>query len=162
MKTKINNKQTMSSHALEDATLTPENKQDSKTPVIFIATSGVSKNVLEKHLFPVLEGISRLNVKVHSTKNSDINKELSKVHMLLLLSSDKDLLQKAWKKGVVTITFPFHSTIQDYNPNTEKGNSFVYRSINQWEIFAAVVRAIETFKFPYDWKFLTRSCKKSA
>jgi hypothetical protein len=151
----------MSSHALEDAPLASGNKHKTKTPIIYIATTGVSKNVLEKHLFPVLEGMSRLNVKIHSTKNGDLNKALSQAHMLLLLSSDKELLEKAWKKGVVTITFPFNPNIQDYNPNTEKGNSFVYRSINQWEIFAAVVRAVETFKFPYDWKFLTRSCKKS-
>lgn len=46
--------------------------------------------------------------------------------------------------------------VVDYNPNRETGNSFVYRDQSPWGIFAAVVRAIETFKFPYDWKHIVR------
>ncbi|MBI4235292.1 hypothetical protein HY604_03255 [Candidatus Peregrinibacteria bacterium] len=46
--------------------------------------------------------------------------------------------------------------VVDYNPNRETGNSFVYRCGGPWGIFAAVVRAIETFKFPYDWKHIVR------
>jgi len=46
--------------------------------------------------------------------------------------------------------------VSDYNPNSETGNSFVYENENVWGIFAAVVRALETFKFPYDWKHIVR------
>jgi hypothetical protein len=136
-------------------------KHSAKTPVIFIATSGVDKKVLETHLSPVLEGLSRIDVKVHSTGNEDIDKALAKSNILLLLSKNDELLKKAWQKGVVPVTHAFHPNIEDYNPTTERGNSFVFRSVNQWEIFAAIVRAVETFKFPYDWKFLMRSCTKS-
>jgi len=46
--------------------------------------------------------------------------------------------------------------IENYNPNSEKGNAFVYSSHNVWSIFAALIRATETFKFPYDWKNLMK------
>ena len=36
------------------------------------------------------------------------------------------------------------------------GNGFVYDNENVWGIFAGVVRALETFKFPYDWKHIVR------
>ena len=46
--------------------------------------------------------------------------------------------------------------IADYDPNEESGNSFIYDKNDQWGVFAALVRAIETFKFPYDWKHIVR------
>ncbi len=46
--------------------------------------------------------------------------------------------------------------IKDYNPNKELGNSFIYTKNNQWSIFATLIRALETFKFPYDWKNIVK------
>lgn len=46
--------------------------------------------------------------------------------------------------------------LSDYNPNHETGNAFIYNKNNSWSIFAAMVRAVETFKFPYDWKGIVR------
>ncbi|MEK7529213.1 MAG: hypothetical protein AAB592_05595 [Patescibacteria group bacterium] len=40
----------------------------------------------------------------------------------------------------------------DFDPIKEAGNGFFYQNKNKWEIFAAIVRALETFRFPYDWK----------
>lgn len=44
----------------------------------------------------------------------------------------------------------------NYNPNKETGNGFIYEKQNSWSIFAALVRALETYKFPYDWKNIVR------
>ena len=46
--------------------------------------------------------------------------------------------------------------ILDYNPTKESGNAFIYKKNDQWDAFAAIVRAAETFKFPYDWKHIVR------
>jgi len=51
----------------------------------------------------------------------------------------------------------FQHIVQSYNPNQESGNGFLYDDNNPWAAFAAVVRAVENFKFPYDWKTLQRS-----
>ena len=81
--------------------------------------------------------------------------------MAVLVDANMDQIRKAWENGVVPITTKFHDSITNYNPNTESGNAFIFENANEWEIFAAVVRAVETFKFPYDWKFIVRSCKSS-
>lgn len=44
----------------------------------------------------------------------------------------------------------------DYNPLKEAGNGFYFRSPTKWEMFAAIVRAAETYQFPYDWENLIR------
>jgi starch synthase len=57
--------------------------------------------------------------------------------------------------GVIPISMN-RPGIKDYNPNKETGNGFVYKKEDSWSIFAALVRAVETFKFPYDWKHIVR------
>jgi len=62
--------------------------------------------------------------------------------------------------GIVPVSSE-RSGVEDYNPNRETGNSFIFRKNTTWSIFAALVRAIETFKFPYDWKHLVRQGRDS-
>ena len=57
--------------------------------------------------------------------------------------------------GVIPIS-SLRPEISDYNPNRETGNGFIFKKESPWAIFAALVRARETFKFPYDWKHLIR------
>jgi len=42
--------------------------------------------------------------------------------------------------------------VEDYNPNQESGNGFLFLDGNFWSAFAAIVRANENFRFPYDWR----------
>ncbi|MBN2096724.1 hypothetical protein JW752_05030 [Candidatus Peregrinibacteria bacterium] len=53
--------------------------------------------------------------------------------------------------GVVPIT-PAADFAEDYNPNQERGNAFVYLKDSPWNLFATFIRALENFRFPYDWK----------
>lgn len=48
---------------------------------------------------------------------------------------------------------------EEFNPQTEKGRCFCFARFNVWDIFAAVVRAVENYRFPYDWNNLVRSCR---
>lgn len=131
-------------------------KKTSKTPVIFVVTEGITDD-LKKNL---LEGLSHLETEVLSEQ--DAESALLQSNIIVLVNEDREMLKKAWKKGIVPVTKAFIPEIKDYNPNTENGNSFVYKNQNVWEIYAAVVRALETYKFPYDWKFIVRSCNKSS
>lgn len=58
------------------------------------------------------------------------------------------------EKGCVPIAQMDGDGTVDYNPIAEKGNGFYFKNPTAWEIFAAIVRALETYKFPYDWENL--------
>lgn len=130
------------------------NSKDMKTPIIYVATS--IKNEVYKTL---QEGLSHLDAKILTEE--DFETAMKKAHMVVLLNENYDKVKQAWEAGVVPITPHLDASIVDYNPNTESGNAFIYQNANEWEVFAAVVRAIETYKFPYDWKFIVRSSKSS-
>ncbi len=42
-------------------------------------------------------------------------------------------------------------TVQEYNPLTGEGNGFVFNNYDAWELFAAVVRALEVYRFKDVW-----------
>lgn len=52
-------------------------------------------------------------------------------------------------------------TIKNFDPIAETGNGFVFSSKNPWSLLVALVRASETYRFPYDWKNLVKAVKKS-
>ncbi len=145
-------------------TSVPQKKQQKKgrkTPTLLITIPKNKTIEGEEALRKLREGLDHLDINVVETKQLT-QSTLLKAHMVVLFQNDETLLKLAWEAGVVPIVRPFNDTIVDYNPNTESGNSFIYEEDNYWAIFAAIVRARETYKFPYDWKFIIRSCKRSA
>jgi len=146
-------------HITADFPVKTVSKKNIKIPTVLLATSTITKSVKNEVVRILKEGLTHLNIKV---LNGEITEELLKnSDIVVLFEKDPDLLNMAWDKGVVPVTKSFGKLTVDYNPNTETGNSFIYESTNHWEIFAAIVRACETYKFPYDWKFIVRSCKKT-
>lgn len=59
--------------------------------------------------------------------------------------------KRAMRYGVVPVTPP-QDFVEDYNPNQESGNAFVYLKDSPWNLFASLIRTIENCRFPYDWK----------
>ncbi len=51
---------------------------------------------------------------------------------------------------------PAGTHLEDYNPVQESGNSFTFQKPTPWHVFACLVRALETFKLPYDWRTIQR------
>jgi hypothetical protein len=84
---------------------------------------------------------------------------LAAADMALFLnkSSGTTELKEALSYGTVPVALA-DIGLQDYNPNQESGNAFVYQKENAWHCYGAVVRALETFKFPYDWKTIQKEC----
>jgi len=91
-----------------------------------------------------------------------IRKMYAASDMALFLSnpSGMEQLPLALSYGVVPIAVR-NTVLEDYNPIQEAGNSFLYDEENVWLCFAAIVRAIETHKFPYDWRTIQRQCMES-
>ena len=70
-------------------------------------------------------------------------------------------LQLALRYGAVPIA-PTTKALENYNPVQESGNAFLYDTEDKWSCFAALVRALETFNFPFDWRTIQRHCMESA
>lgn len=83
--------------------------------------------------------------------------------MALFLSNPASMpeLRAVLAYGTVPVA-PSASKLQDYNPNQESGEAFTYEKDTMWHAFAAVVRALETFKFPFDWRTIQRHCMERA
>jgi starch synthase len=45
-------------------------------------------------------------------------------------------------------------TVQEYDPRTGCGNGFTFASYDPWEFFAAIVRALELYRFKDIWRIL--------
>lgn len=135
--------------------------------------------ILDKELTPqfeetlkkILEGTAHIDVQVVILADSNLG-ALSIPHTVVLPYSRNNrriVLQAAdialgfefsdaeemLLNGTIPVS-PMRVELQDYNPNHETGNSFIYRGSDSWSIFAALVRALETFKFPYDWNNIVR------
>lgn len=92
-----------------------------------------------------------------------IRKMYAASDMALFLSNPSALneLNHALAYGAVPLA-PSVSKLNDYNPNQESGEAFTYDKMTVWHAFASVVRALETFKFPYDWRTIQRHCMELA
>jgi len=45
-------------------------------------------------------------------------------------------------------------TVQEYDPRTGEGNGFTFTNYDPWELFAAIVRALELYRFEDIWRRL--------
>ncbi len=88
------------------------------------------------------------------------------IALLLAPPKEDEELETLLRYGVIPVS-PEIATLENYNPVQESGNAFVFAEQTAWQCFAALVRALETFKFPYDWRTIQRHAmdaveKKSA
>lgn len=66
-------------------------------------------------------------------------------------------VDEALRSGCVPVAFDGVVNVTNYNPVTESGNAFTFAQKNPWDIFAALVRAKETFALPFDWRGVCRN-----
>jgi glycogen synthase len=62
--------------------------------------------------------------------------------------------------GAIPIA-PNCKALSNYNPVQESGNSFIFDETDVWHAFAAIVRAVETHRFPFDWRTIQKHCMGS-
>src|SRR5204862_2637914 len=46
------------------------------------------------------------------------------------------------------------NTVQEYYPRTGEGNGFAFTNYDPWELFAAIIRALELYRFKDIWRTL--------
>ncbi|HZU18273.1 MAG TPA: glycogen/starch synthase [Candidatus Dormibacteraeota bacterium] len=57
---------------------------------------------------------------------------------------------------IVRSTGGLADTVEDFDPVTDRGYGFTFRAFDPWQLFGAVVRALETFKHVEVWDRLVR------
>lgn len=62
-------------------------------------------------------------------------------------------LKKALAYGTIPIALA-DPVLTDFNPVTEVGNAFIFKAEKPWTFFVSLVRAVENYKFTYDWQNL--------
>jgi hypothetical protein len=159
----------------------PKESPDKPLLVIYAPNSSSAKNMM----FQVMEGCLVLSCNVivisetepgdfakhPSGKFSWVNPEsgrnqpkleeyLQAADMALLFEEHLMEIKHLMKKGVVIIGHEKSPLLQNYHPNEETGNSFTFSAWNPWDVFKALVRAHETYRFPYDWQNIMRGMLK--
>lgn len=141
-----------------------------KNPLLGIFLEKDLNTESKKNLGQFLEACKSLDIEVVILTGEDSKDNHSGAHTLPYSRKNRSLLLDA---ADIVLAFKFndvqemllHGTVplslkrgevEDYNPNHETGNAFLFKDENSWAIFAALVRALETFKFPYDWKNIMR------
>lgn len=142
-----------------------------KKPLLGIVLDKELTTKREETLQKILEGTAHVNVQVviladtnlgvfalphavvlpYSRNNRKVLLQASDIALGFEFSDVEEMLLN----GTIPVS-PTRTGVCDYNPNHETGNSFIYKFDNHWCIFAALVRALETFKFPYDWNSIVR------
>ncbi len=121
--------------------------------------------VLPMHSLVISDEASPIDVKDTkiawcSATKSQLEKYLLAADLGLTFEEHQTLIQDFFNKGVVAVGHEKSPLLANYRPNEETGNSFTFDSLNPWAIFLALVRACETFKFPYDWQHIIRGILK--
>ena len=162
---------------------------EKKMPVLCIPT-GMSKELGGDLLKELLPGLMTLNVEIvilgkGSNEYGELFTKLAteKEHKIAILKDTEDEQRKMYAAadmalflcdatkleelenclnyGVVPIA-PTTKAVKNYNPIQESGNAFLFEKLDVWHCFAAVVRALETQCFPFDWRTIQRNCMEDA
>lgn len=112
-------------------------------------------------LFTKLSKESGHRIAILPDDEDSMRKMLAGCDIALFFSTkDTESLENALRYGVIPVSLP-SAELDNYNPVQESGNAFVYEQATMWQSFASLVRALETFKFPYDWRTIQRHAIES-
>lgn len=95
-----------------------------------------------------------------SKETKEIDRLLSASDIAVVFNTHHNLVKLLMTYGVVIVGENKSELLENYKPNEETGNAFLFDKKDLWSVFASVIRALETFKFPYDWKFIVKRISK--
>ena len=98
-------------------------------------------------------------VAIIADDEQSMSKMLAAADMALFLSepAQQAELSQCLSYGTVPVSLTDKS-LKNYDPNQEKGCAFLFEKATVWLAYAAVIRALETFRFPFDWRTIQRNC----
>jgi hypothetical protein len=106
-----------------------------------------------------LEGLKELEVNFRLWKSSHADSDI--VADIIVISQDRseEAVDFVMKSEAVPIVEVGLNDFDDFDPIEETGNAFLYEQNTPWHMLAAVIRALETNKFAYDWDVLKHAVK---
>lgn len=112
-------------------------------------------------LFTQLAATHEHRIAIMPANEESQRKMFAAADMTLFLTDPAELpqLTYALAYGAVPIA-PETEALNNYNPNQESGNAFLFEGHSPWLAFAGVVRALETYRFPFDWRTIQRHCMR--
>jgi starch synthase len=109
-----------------------------------------------------------LNVAGHFTFDEDLPHRIFSGADVVLIPSKFEpsgLTQmEAMRYGTVPLvrkTGGLADSVIDYDPKSQKGTGFVFETFDQYSFFGAVVRALETYRYPKVWQNIQRQGMRS-
>ena len=97
--------------------------------------------------------------------DASIAKMYAAADMALFLTDESaEEVSTCLQYGVVPIALEpasKNAILKDYNPIQETGNAFLFAEESIWSAYAAIVRAVETHRFPFDWRTIQRQCMET-
>ncbi len=148
---------------------------DHSMPLIGIVLDNEVEDTHKDSIEKLLEGAYALNVEIVVVADTDLDSfsqpnvhyvpysEQNRKHLMqasdIMVALPSNDLEEMLMNGVIPISHE-HELVSDYNPNSEQGTAFVYggaNDVDHWKMFSALIRALETYKFPYDWKNIVNS-----
>ena len=106
-------------------------------------------------LFTALEKEYPHRVKIIRDEEIQRRKMYAASDIGLFFAADGQEVLNCLAYGVVPVS-PKQTPLEDYSPVQEAGNAFLAGPVNAWTWFAALVRAVETYKLPYDFRTIQR------
>lgn len=108
-------------------------------------------------LFTTLAKEHRHRIQIVADTESNLEAMYAGCDMALFLCDPRGTRELAacLHNAVVPVSLPC-PVLENYDPVQESGNAFLCESPNVWSLFAALVRALETYKLPFDWKTIQK------
>ena len=136
------------------------NKAKSPTLIILLGTLSTQEKIVKEQLTDALDKLE-INYVWHECKNGN---SLPKGDLALFLGNcPLPLLNEARTRRMVPIVngkSALRKAVDDFVPQDESGDGFIYNEEDIWHIFATIVKATENYKFPYDWKNIVAAGQK--
>ena len=129
-------------------------------PVEFLVLGKGSKDV--GSFFSELQKSESARTHIVEDKDADRHMMFAASDLAIFLAdpTDSEALHDSLRFGVIPVS-PSCDTLCDYDPIQETGTAFLYGKTTHWNVFAAVVRALETYRFPFDWKTIQKKAMGS-
>lgn len=155
---------------LELSKATKKPKLEQRMANIVIDARTVDKRLVEA-LMPALKELNAniamlgSQIKSQGVHNAfSVEEALEEAHLWVVLT-DKlpEEFNMLVERGVVPVMKTLvHKEAENYNPTQETGNAFLFDKLNEWQVYGAMIKALENYKFPYDWQNLKNNVKSFA
>ncbi len=101
-----------------------------------------------------LEAITDLEVNFFLHKSTKVEKQ-AKADIVVIAEDRKgEVMDFVMKTRAVPVVREGVRGFTDFDPISETGNGFLFHQNSPWHMLQSLLRAIDTYKFVYDWKVI--------